>query len=52
MCQSLFFNKVVGLRSANLLKKETPVLMFSSEFCDISKNTFIDRTPLVAASMV
>ena len=24
--------------------------MFSSEFCEISKNTFIYRTPLVAAS--
>ena len=25
--------------------------MFSSEFCEISKNTFSYRTPLVAASM-
>ena len=26
--------------------------MFSCEFCEISKNAFLDRTPLVAASAV
>ena len=46
LCQSLFFNKVAGLR----LKKETLAQVFSSEFCDISKNTFLHRTPLVVAS--
>ena len=39
LCQSLFFNKIAGLR---------PV--FSCEFCEISKNTLFHRTPLVAAS--
>ena len=34
LCQKLFFNKVV----------------FSCEFCEISKNTFLYRTPPVAAS--
>ena len=35
LCRTLFFNKV------NLLKKDTPEQVFSSEFCDISlKNTF------------
>ena len=38
LCQSLFFNKVAGL---NLIKKETLLLVFSSEFCEISKNTFL-----------
>ena len=33
------------LRAATLLKKT-----FSSEFCEISQNTFFYRTPLVAAS--
>ena len=33
-----------------MLKKETLAQMFSCEFCDISKNTFLYRTPLVAAS--
>ena len=39
LCQSLFFNK-----------KETLVQVFSCEFCEISKNTFSYRTPLVATS--
>ena len=40
MCQSLFFNKVSGLQ------------VFSSEFCEISKNNFFYRTPPVAASYI
>ena len=55
LCQSLFFNKVVGLRSANLLKKRLRYRCFPEfwmEFCEIFKNTFNDVTPLVAASMV
>ena len=39
LCQSLFFNKVAGLRPATLLKKETLALVFSCEFYEISKNT-------------
>ena len=38
LCQRLFF------------KKESLAQMFSCEFCEISKNTFFYRTPLVAAS--
>ena len=38
LCQSLFF------------KKETLAHVFSCEFWEISKNTFLHRTPLVAAS--
>ena len=63
LCQSLFFNKVAGLRPITLLKmrlwhrcfpdnfikKETLAQVFSCEFCEIS-NTFFHRTPLVAAS--
>ena len=37
MCQSLFFNKVVGLRPETI-QKET--LAGKGEFCEISKNTF------------
>ena len=48
--QSLFFNKVLGLRPATLLKKETLEQVFSCEFYDIFKNTFFHRTTLVAAS--
>ena len=53
LCQSLFFNKVAGLRSraCNFIKKETLAQVFSCEFCKISKNTFSYRTPLVGASV-
>ena len=45
LCQSLFFNKVAGPRM------ETLAQVFSCDFCEISKNTFFSRTPLVAASV-
>ena len=48
LCQSLFFNKVVGLKPASLLKSLAQV--FSCEFCEISRNTFCYKTPLMAAS--
>ena len=32
------------------MKKETLAQLFSCEFCEISKNTFSYKTPLVAAS--
>ena len=50
LCQSLFFNKVAG-GACNFIKKETLAQVFSCEFCEISKNTFFHRTPLVAASV-
>ena len=40
LCQSLFFNKVVGLRPGIFIKKETMAQVFSCEFCEISKHTF------------
>ena len=52
LCQSLFINKVVGLRSATLLKKETLAQLFSCQFCKISKEHPFYRTPLAAASDV
>ena len=52
-CQSLFFNKVAGLRlQLKRLKKETLTQVFSCEFWKISKNSFSYRTPLVAASKI
>ena len=41
MCQTLFFNKVASLWPQ----------VFSFGFCEIFKNTFIYRTPLVVASV-
>ena len=49
LCQSLFLNKVAGLRPATLLKN-TLAQVFSCEYCEIYKTTFFHRTPLVAAS--
>ena len=45
LLQSLFFNKVAGVRPATVLEK-----VFSCEFGKISKNILPHRTPLVAAS--
>ena len=47
--QSLFFNKVGGLRPATLLKRDSGTGIFI-EFSEISKKSFFDRTPLAAAS--
>ena len=46
--QNLFFNK--GPKACNFVKKGTLAHVFSCEFCEIFKNTFFHRTPLVAAS--
>ena len=37
--------------TCNFIKKEALVWVFSCEFYEISKNTFLQRTPLVAASV-
>ena len=42
LCSSLFYN--------NFIKKETLAQVFFCEFCEIFKNNFSDKTPLVAAS--
>ena len=46
--QSLFLNKVLAYI---FIEKSTLAQVFSCEFCEISKNTFSYRTPLVAASI-
>ena len=38
--------------ACNFVKKETLAQVFSCEFCEISKNIFSHRTPLVAASVL
>ena len=40
------------LEACNFIKKETLAQVFSCEFCEIYKNTFYYRTPLVAVSGV
>ena len=44
--------QIIGLGPATLLKQKTLAQVFSCEFCEIYKNTFYYRTPLVAASGV
>ena len=38
--------------ACNFIKKETLAQVFSCEFCEVSKNTFFYRIPLVAASEI
>ena len=45
-CQSLFFNKVAGLRIANLLKERLWHKCFTVNFLKFLKNTFFHRAPL------
>ena len=47
-----FFKIKLQTSACNFIKKETLALMFFCEFCEIFKNTFFYRTPLVAASDV
>ena len=52
LCQSLFFNKVAGLRHATLLKNRLWRRCFPVNFVKILRTTFFHRTTLVAASVV
>ena len=46
---SLFFDKVVGLRPATLLRKRLWHRCFPVNFVKFLRNTFFHKTPLVAA---
>ena len=45
LCQSLFFNKVAGLRHSHSN-------VFSCEFCEVSQNIFFTEHPCATASVV
>ena len=49
LCQSLTCARP---EDCNFIKKETLTQVFSSEFCEISKNNFSYGTPPVAASEI
>ena len=49
MLESLF-SKPAGLKAHNFIKKYTPTQLFFCEYCEIFKNRFFYRTPLMAAS--
>ena len=44
LCQSLFFNKVAGLRPANLLKKRLRHKCFSVNFVKFLRTDFLQAT--------
>ena len=44
LCQSLFFNKVAGLRPATLLKKRLWLRCFPVNFAKFSKQPFLQNT--------
>ena len=47
--QVVFWITMTWFGACNFTKKESLAHVFSCEFCEISKNAFSDRTPLVAA---
>ena len=49
-CARVSFLIKLQAEACNFVKKEALVQVFSSEFCEISMNTFSYRTPPVAAS--
>ena len=48
--KKVFLNISQSPDACNFIKKETLTQVFSCEFCEIFRNTFFYRTPLVAAS--
>ena len=51
LCQRLFFNKVVALRPATLLKKSLQHWCFPVNFAKFLRKTFFGRAPPVVASV-
>ena len=49
-CARISFLIKLQAEAYNFIKKLTLTQVFSYEFCEIFKNTFFDRTPLVTAS--
>ena len=47
----VFFLTKKRSQACNFIRKETLAQVFSCEFYEISRNTFVYRTPLVAASV-
>ena len=49
-CWSPFYRKLQVLKPAQVYQKETPTQVFSCEYCEIFKNSFLYRTTMVVAS--
>ena len=52
LCQSLFFNRVAGLRLATLLQKRLWRRCFPVNFVNFLRTTLSYKTPPVAASVI
>ena len=52
LCQSLVFNKGIGLRPATLLKKRLLHMCFPVNFANFSKTPFLQNTFGTAASVL
>ena len=50
ICAKVSFLIKLQVQACNLIKKDTLAQAFSCEFCEISKNTYFHRAPLVVAS--
>ena len=48
-CVRVFF--LIKLQACNFIAKETLAQLFSCEIVEVSNNSFLHRTPLVAASV-
>ena len=51
MLASLFIN-FAGLQRYNFIREKTPTQVFSCEYCEIIKDSFFDRTPLMTAPVL
>ena len=49
--KKVLLKSLLDSQACNFIKKETLTQVFSCEFCEISKSTFFQRTPLVTASV-
>ena len=49
-CGSVSFLKKLQASGLQLIEKMSQAQVFSCEFCEISINTFLHKTPLMAAS--
>ena len=50
-CLWVYFLIKLEALACNFIKKEALAQVFPCEFCEISKNTFFNKTALVAASV-
>ena len=50
LCKKVFFLCKKVPKACNFIKKETLAQVFSCEFCEISKNTFLQKNSVAASA--